>query len=59
MVFLSLYIDYDLANSADPAEMSHYTAFHLGLHCLLKYASRSHITSIVYRKGLLYLLVIS
>ena len=24
------------ANSADLDEMPHYTAFHLGLHCLLK-----------------------
>ena len=26
-----------LANSADPDEMQHYAAFHLGLHCLPKY----------------------
>ena len=26
-----------IANSADPDEMPHYAAFHLGLHCLLKY----------------------
>ena len=26
-----------LANSADPDEMQHYAAFHLGLHCLQKY----------------------
>ena len=26
-----------LANSADPDEMPHYAAFHLGLHCLPKY----------------------
>ena len=25
------------ANSADPDEMQHYAAFHLGLHCLPKY----------------------
>ena len=24
-----------IANSADPDEMLHYVAFHLGLHCLL------------------------
>ena len=24
-------------NSADPDEMPHYVAFHLGLHCLPKY----------------------
>ena len=27
----------DLANSADPDEMPHYAAFHLGLHRLSKY----------------------
>ena len=26
-----------LTNSADPDEMQHYAAFHLGLHCLPKY----------------------
>ena len=26
-----------LANSADPGEILHYAAFHLGLHCLPKY----------------------
>ena len=35
--FLSLKIDFVLANSADPDEMPHYAAFHLGLHCLPKY----------------------
>ena len=29
-----------LANSADPNEMQHYAAFHLGLHCLPKYLFR-------------------
>ena len=29
--FLSLKVCF---NSADPDEMQHYTAFHLGLHCL-------------------------
>ena len=29
-----------LANSADPDEMPHHAAFHLGLHCLLKYPLR-------------------
>ena len=28
------------ANSADPDEMQHYAAFHLGLHCLPKYLFR-------------------
>ena len=36
IVFLSLKIDSVLANSADPNEMPHYAAFHLGLHCLPK-----------------------
>ena len=26
-----------LANCADPGEMQHYAAFHLGFHCLQKY----------------------
>ena len=29
-----------LANSADPDEMQHDVAFHLGLHCLPKYLFR-------------------
>ena len=29
-----------IANSADPDEMQHYAAFHLGLHCLPKYPFR-------------------
>ena len=37
MVFLSLKIDFVLANNADPDEMPHYAAFHLGLHCSPKY----------------------
>ena len=32
IVFLSLNINSALANSADPDEMLHYAAFHLGLH---------------------------
>ena len=31
--FFSLKIDFVLPNSADPDEMPHYAAFHLGLHC--------------------------
>ena len=33
-LFLSLKINSVLANRADPDEMPHYVAFHLGLHCL-------------------------
>ena len=36
-----------LANSADPDEMQHYAAFHLGLHCLPKYLSKGF----TYTKG--------
>ena len=37
VVFLSLKIDFIFANRADPDEMLHNAAFHLGLHCLQKY----------------------
>ena len=40
IVFLSPKIVYVLANSGDPDEMLHVAAFHLGLHCLLKYLFR-------------------
>ena len=36
-IFLSLKIDFVLANSTDPDEMPHYSAFHLGLQCLPKF----------------------
>ena len=36
-IFISLKIDFVLTNSADPDEMLHNAAFHLGLHCLPKY----------------------
>ena len=39
-VFLSLKVVKILANSADPDEMQHHAAFHLGLHCLPKYPFR-------------------
>ena len=42
IVFHSLKIVFVLANSVDLDEMPHYAAFHLGLHCLSKYAFRSH-----------------
>ena len=39
---ISLKIVFALANSVDTDEMQHYVAFHRGLHCLPKYAFRSH-----------------
>ena len=39
-VFLFLKVVLILANSADPDEMQHYAAFHLGLHCLPTYSFR-------------------
>ena len=42
IVFLSLKIVFVLANSVDPDKMLHYEAFDFGLHCLSKYAFRSH-----------------
>ena len=35
-IFLSLKVVLILANSADPDEMQHNAAFHLGLNCLLQ-----------------------
>ena len=34
------------ANSVDPDEITHHAAFHLGLHCLQKYAFCDNFTSI-------------
>ena len=39
---LSLKIFSAFANSVDPDEIPHYALFHLFLHCLPKYAIRSH-----------------
>ena len=39
-IFVSLKILLILANSADPDEMQHDAAFHLGLHCFTKYPFR-------------------
>ena len=39
-VFLSLKVVLIVENSADPDEMQHYTAFHMGLHRLPKYSFR-------------------
>ena len=36
-VYLSMKVVLNLTNNADPDEMQHYAAFHLGLHCLPKY----------------------
>ena len=41
IVSLSLKVVLILANSADPDEMQHYAAFHLGLTCLAMYPFRS------------------
>ena len=40
ILFLSLKVVLILANSADPDEMQHIAAFHLGLHCFPKYLFR-------------------
>ena len=37
IVFVSLKNAFRLVNSADPDEMPHSVAFHLGIHCLQKY----------------------
>ena len=37
IIFLSLKIDFVLANSADPGEMSPYVEFHLDFHIMPKY----------------------
>ena len=41
-----------LANSADPNEMQHNAAFHLGLHCLSTHPLRGFLSSIQMYKGL-------
>ena len=46
-IFLSHKIVFILANCADPDEMPHNAAFHLGLHCLPKYL----LSSIQNEKG--------
>ena len=38
--FLSLNMDFVIANSTDPDEMTHHVAFHLGLPCSMKYPIR-------------------
>ena len=41
LMFMYLKIIFTLTNSADPNEMQHFVALHLGLHCLSKYSFRS------------------
>ena len=45
LVFLSQKIIFVLANGADTDKMPYYEAFHLGLHCLLKYLCRLFCSS--------------
>ena len=54
-VFLSLKVVLILPNSADPDEMQHYAAFHLGLHCLSKYQFRGfqHTKGLQFKKEFL------
>ena len=47
IVFLSQPIIFVIANSANPVEMSHFSTFHLALHCLPKYP----FINILYTKG--------
>ena len=37
LLLLKIDLVFKIANSADPDEMPHCVAFHLGLHCLQKY----------------------
>ena len=41
ILYLFLWIDFVLANSADPDEILQYATLNLGLHCLPKYLFRS------------------
>ena len=45
-ILQSLKIFFNSANSAEPDEMQHYAAFHLGLHCLPWYPFRGFQESI-------------
>ena len=38
ILYFFLWTNFVLTDSADPDEMPHYAAFHLGLHCLSKYS---------------------
>ena len=46
ILFLSLKIVFVLANREDPDKMTHFGAFHLGLHCLPKYPFRGYSQSL-------------
>ena len=54
--FLLPTIDLVLANSADPDEMPHDVAFHLGLHCLPKFPVYKRIKKVLqkYKSSLSY-----
>ena len=45
IVFFCLKIFFTFTNSADPDEMQHYAAFHLGLHCLQNYLFRGFLNT--------------
>ena len=47
IVSISLKISFVLANSADPDEMPHDAAFHLGLHCLPNYPFMEGLTDLM------------
>ena len=38
-IVFDLKIFFTLTNSVEPDEMTHYAAFHLGLHCLQRYSN--------------------
>ena len=40
MIYVCLKVVLILADNADPDEMQHHAAFHLGLHCFSKYLFR-------------------
>ena len=44
IIFLSLKIVFVSPNCADPDEMPHFAAFHLGFHCLQGYRFRAFWT---------------
>ena len=46
--FLSMTIDFVLSANADPGEMPHHVAFHVGFHCLPKYLFMGFQTHDIY-----------